>query len=420
MDDLIEPKSAAIRAHCRRVAAWALELGAALKLSKADLAILTAAAEAHHTPSIVIDENGRCRLADDLRLKSPIPGTARVENIEVERVLEAVAFPHPDRFPESVLRLAEILDLANYFDEQLEIAPLEGSNLDRVFDAVVKAARSGPWDPSLVVALGSLRKVVPAEVVALIPKLPIYPAIAIRAVNAASKPDASLSDFEAVCMQDPVLTGLILETANSAKYSPRFPITNVAQAANYIGLEATRRVLAAAAMKPLFASARLRALWKHSLECAHLAETIAQLAGTVDPREAFVMGMLHDIGRLVFSLLPRDVGDSCDRLITGGCEPLLAEMVLTGYDHAQAGSQVLGHWRLPKSLIEGVRYHHQPEDSDGDLASLLYLTEFWAADDEDLPSNRRLSYALKRLKISPELLDTANLARLGALETVLT
>lgn len=345
---------------------------------------------------------------------------ARGQNAEVEKILEAVAFPHPDRFPQSILRLAEILDLANYFDEQLEIAPLEGRNLDRVFDSVVKAARHGPWDPTLVTALGSLRKVVPAEVVALIPKLPIYPAIAIKAVSVASKPEARMSDLEAVCMQDPVLTGRLLEAANSEKYNPRFPITNVAQAANYIGLEATRRVLAAAAMRPLFASARLRALWKHSLECAHLAETIAQLGGTVDPREAFVAGMLHDIGRLVFSLLPREVGECCDRLITGGCEPLLAEMVLTGYDHAQAGSQVLVQWRLPKSLIEGVRHHHQPEDSEGDLASLLYLTEFWAADDEDLPSNRRLSYALKRLKISPELLDTANLARLGALETVLT
>ncbi|HYZ86221.1 MAG TPA: HDOD domain-containing protein, partial [Bryobacteraceae bacterium] len=406
------------------VAAWAYEIGLMMELDARELDLVCQAAELHHSPPMFCsdgtDEHELERLFQDLKIEVEGSDGSPWTN-DVDAVLRSYrALPlSVESAPDSVTQLARILEIANYFDEQLEMAPLLGAHADRVFEEVAVAARAGLFDAKLVWALGCLRKSQPSELHANIPNLPVYPAVAIRAVGMATNPNVSLTELQNVCLQDQVLAGQLLELANSPAYSPRFPIGSVGQAVNYIGMDATRKVLATAAMKPLFASTKLRALWKHSLECAQIAEYLAGLGGNVNPREAFVAGLVHDLGRLAFAVLPRHVSEAKERLTARGCELLMAELVVTGIDHSKAGAEILKHWNVPSSLVEGVRYHHEPTASNSDLAAILYLTEFWADSEEDLPSNRQLSAALKRLSISPELLDTARLARFGALETVL-
>jgi putative nucleotidyltransferase with HDIG domain len=415
-----DAKSAALRAHCRRVAALSYELGLILGFTREQLADVREAAIRHHAAPLRHDEGSVRRLLNDLKL-----GTAGPEVVlpaRVQELLTALDGPLSLRVSlDAPVRLAaSVIELANLLDEALELAPLEGERLDRVLETVEQTAREQLYEPRLLEALKRLRKTSPKAIEALIPKLPVYPAIAIKAVSLVNKPRVSLVEFENLCRQDQVLAGQILEVANSARFGPRFPIATVSQAVNFIGLDQTRRLALAAAVKPLFANAKLQVLWKHSVECAEIAEYIAGLSQIVDTREAFVAGLLHDIGRLAYSLLPREVGEACERLTSAGCEPLMAELVITGFDHAQTGAQILGGWNVPSNLVDAVRYHHHPEDTPNPMASVLYLTEFWAASDEDLPSNRQLSAALDCLSISPELLDTANLARMGTLLNGLT
>jgi HD-like signal output (HDOD) protein len=90
------------------------------------------------------------------------------------------------------------------------------------------------------------------------------------------------------------------------------------------------------------------------------------------------------------------VNESVERLISKGCQPAAAESVRCGFDHAEAGAEVLAHWKFEPELIEAVRYHHQPDRSNSAMCSILYLTEFWTDSEEDLPSNSRLTAALQR------------------------
>jgi putative nucleotidyltransferase with HDIG domain len=408
-------KGAALRAHCRRVAALTYELGLELGFTSEQLADAREAAIRHHASPLGHDEGSVRRLLEDLKVDPSGPET--VISPRVQDLLKALHGPLSIRVSlEGGVRLAaSVIELANLLDESLELAPLEGERMDRVLENVERTAKEHLFEPQLLDALKRLRKTTPAAIEALIPKLPVYPAIAIKAVQLANRAQVSLNEFDHLCRQDQVLAGHILEVANSARFSPRFPICTVSQAVNFIGLDHTRRLALTAAVKPLFANTKLQVLWKHSVECAELAEYIAGLSQIVDPREAFVAGLLHDIGRLAFSLLPRRVGDACERMISAGCEPLMAELVITGFDHAQTGARILSGWNVPQNLVEAVRHHHHPEDTPSPMASVLYLTEFWAASDEDLPSNRQLSAALNRLRISPELLDTAHLARMGTL-----
>ena len=174
----------------------------------------------------------------------------------------------------------------------------------------------------------------------------------------------------------------------------------LAQAIAYIGMGRTRQSLMASSVQQLFAKPRMLAVWKHSLEAAEVAERIATAMAGVDPHEAFLLGLLHDVGRLLITMMPEEVNASIQRLVSNGCQLSLAELVLCGFDHAEAGAETLTKWNFPEEWRLAIKYHHQPERSKSVLSSLLYLTEFWVNAEEDLPSNFRLHTALNRVGLT--------------------
>jgi HD-like signal output (HDOD) protein len=131
--------------------------------------------------------------------------------------------------------------------------------------------------------------------------------------------------------------------------------------------------------------------------------------------DAYVLGLMHDVGRLLLDLVPASVAASRDRLVQNGCEISIAELLTCGIDHAEAGALVLRHWGLPDAYIEAIRFHHQPQATDSNLAALLYLVEFWTESREDPASNVRLRAALNRLD-----LDITEILRMRTKKSVVT
>ena len=125
---------------------------------------------------------------------------------------------------------------------------------------------------------------------------------------------------------------------------------------------------------------------------------------------------MHDVGRLAISLLPHDINGTCEYLTAKGCEATIAELVLLGFDHAEAGAEVLKIWNFAPDMVDAVRYHHTPDQAKSGLAAVLYLSEFWSAADEDLPSNSVLQAALKQVGLSHEKMEAGNLSRTGAVQ----
>jgi HD-like signal output (HDOD) protein len=80
-----------------------------------------------------------------------------------------------------------------------------------------------------------------------------------------------------------------------------------------------------------------------------------------------------------------------------GCPSGLAELLICGASHSQAGGGVLRHWGLPEEWAAAVEFHHEPEHCDSALAALLYITEHLTESAEDLPSMARLNAALQKL-----------------------
>ena len=386
--------------HRRRVAAVALEIGRTLGLSESELDVLQEAAACHDIPIQLFAPKVQSRLLADV-LGRELPGAPGELEYFSEDAREVISGFQGFSRSQEHSRLMDILWIADALDEHLEVEPY-AAGIDTTDE------------PSLhAVALEHLRATSLEELRRIVPSLPVFPSAALKAITELVRPDVENNILERIAKSDPVLAGRIVSTANSALFAPRSQIRNLAQAISYIGPSLARHILLAAALRPAYSRPGLRPVWQHSLECAEIAGAIAELTKAVLPSEAVLAGLTHDIGMLALSMLGRETQERCSRLTEKGCPSRTSETVVYGFDHAEAGAEVLAAWNFPVDLIDGVRHHHAPEQSESPLGSILYLAEFCSTPDEDLPSVARLQLAASRIKM--KLDDLVKLKNPGAL-----
>ena len=394
-----------VQAHCQRVAAWSSELAGALGLSPSERSLVEHAALCHHFSQIAFDETTRHGLLQDLKIEETVGQPGLPE--EVGQLLQA--FWGYDAVSDgSIAKLAAVLEMCDDFDQFFEAEPL--AELDTANQSV---------NPSVETLFSYLQVTSRADVSRVIDHLPVFPRAAREVVTCVSSRDLTVRDLEKVAALDPVMSGLLIQTANSSYYSPRNPIASIRHAISYIGVEATRKVLLAATFRSNFASMRMHQLWNHSLDVAETAERLAMRPQMqFDPSEAFLAGLVHDVGRLAFSIMPATFLERFYRLTDWGCPAVEVETCLSGLCHGEVGAQTLVQWKFPGALVEAVRWHHRPERSSSSMASLLYLAEVVSESEEDLPSAIRMRTACRLSGIDPEALTDLNREQQGSLETL--
>ena len=144
--------------------------------------------------------------------------------------------------------------------------------------------------------------------------LPVYPAVTLKMLRHAGDEEADFRALFEIALQDQTLAGRIpIRAANSAVWGSVSRISSIAHAISYIGLRETRRILTAAAIRPLFASANTAELWHHSLEVARWCESAGKARG-----EEFLAGLMHDVGRLLMAISSGDANVTAARLVGEG------------------------------------------------------------------------------------------------------
>jgi putative nucleotidyltransferase with HDIG domain len=395
----------AIRAHCLRVATWSSELASAIGLSESDRNLVEQAALAHHVPEVLVDDQARRRLLAEMHLETQGGSPLVADNVRA--VLETLWGRRPIA-DAAMGKIVAVLEISDDFDQFFESEPLfDADSPDQCTNSSVEAMMT------------YLQVTSRADVSRVIDRLPVFPRAAREVVRQVTKPDVGPREMEEVASLDPVLAGRLIQTANSAFYSPRQPIGTIFHAVSYIGTETARRVLLAAAIRSNFSSPQAHQLWNHSLDVAQTAELVAMHASVkIDPSQAFLAGLIHDIGRLAFAIMPPAFQERFQRLIDGGCPPAEVEMCLSGRCHGEVGAETLAHWKFSPEIIEAVRWHHRPERSSLPLSSLLYLAEFVTESQEDLPSYIRMNTATRLAGISMASLAEIRQKNSGSLESL--
>jgi HD-like signal output (HDOD) protein len=391
------PRDPGLLMHCRRVAALGQAVAHHLFLTTEQKSLLYAASLLHHYDIGLFAGGGMQRLMADL-VDNPI---VRLEgggilNESVRGVLDS--FAKPGAGTDTDCRLAGIVRMADAFDCEYEAAALDGRPVNELLRGLRDGASGGLWSLELIEALEQIASATPVGEPGEW-RIPSFASAAARILSLMSSSTVSVRRLEEAAGTDPATAGRLMQLANSAMFCFRTPVSTLGAAITRLGFQSARRVIAASLAKPLLAGPRMQALWRHSLEAADFAEQIAERTGAMDPGEAYLSGLLHDIGALVLSRLPLYDAARLQGLENGGCPSIYAENLILRLNHADLGADLAEYWRLPAPMPLAIRYHHRPEKTPARLAHLLYLAEFLTGGDEDIPSRRRLTIALDSLAL---------------------
>jgi|GEM_PF-726748 len=193
------------------------------------------------------------------------------------------------------------------------------------------------------------------------------PTSAARAFALASDPNAMTSDFVSVIECDEALTARIIRIANSAYFSRGAKASDVEKAVTNIGLDELKGILTATMLKNLVATKHpLRnVLWGNSIATALFAKGLSRISshhpGNIHSGEAFLCGIVHDVGKLVMlSSGPSLYKQVIDKVAGTGISFVEAEEEIYGLDHLEVGKWVAQTWNFPQSAFESIAFHHEP------------------------------------------------------------
>jgi putative nucleotidyltransferase with HDIG domain len=205
--------------------------------------------------------------------------------------------------------------------------------------------------------------------------LPVVSPVATELLSAVKREDVSGAEVERMVQSDQALAAEVLRAANSAFYGGLSSVTTVSGAVFRLGLlQVARLVLLATegnryrvrqpALRPVMTQ-----LWEHATACAQAAEWLARRLGHRGfEEEAFVGGLLHDIGKLyLVRVLDEMIAQSESRLEASG--PFLTELLSVA--HADQGYHLVSNWNIPALYSTIVRDHHAEEPDPTDTTMLL-------------------------------------------------
>ncbi len=220
-------------------------------------------------------------------------------------------------------------------------------------------------------------------------KLPSFPQAATKLLEASRDETVSLVDLSKILETDPGISVRVLEIVNSAFYGLGRRVIKLSDAVVLLGLDEVKKVaLEITVFEKMFKSGRAREFdrllfWRHSLAVAVLSLEIAKEIGYPDPEEAYIAGLLHDIGKVFLDVHgKRDYGGFIRELSTSTDLVIEKERTSLGLGHDDIGAFFCSLWKLPDKLVMAVKYHHQPFEhlditqQDKLLISIVSLANF--------------------------------------------
>ena len=200
-------------------------------------------------------------------------------------------------------------------------------------------------------------------------QLPTLPAMAMQLLELTSREDASIADIVNCITHDIALSAKILKVANSSFYNFRQKITSINQAVVLLGINAVRSLVLNFTFLSLGKQSannrfNLRTFWERSLAGATAAKMLAAHTHGIDPDNLFTIGLLQNVGQLIFALLAPDRYDSIlERLTVSdrNADETTLEEEMFAISHAALGAEVAKIWGLPSAILEAIRHHHDPD-----------------------------------------------------------
>ncbi len=194
------------------------------------------------------------------------------------------------------------------------------------------------------------------------------PEVALEVMRLAEDPHATGNDLDRVLSRDPTLSARVIRIVNSAFYGMRREVSSIGTAIVVLGFGAVKNIAIAASLARMFRATSLpggfepRDLWTHAIAVATASRLVAGKIGGVDASDAFLAGLMHDIGLIVEMHTCRDQFVAV--LADVSADPALsfrdAELRNIGATHEAFGAALAQTWRFPIALQRVSGWHHSP------------------------------------------------------------
>jgi len=200
--------------------------------------------------------------------------------------------------------------------------------------------------------------------------LPTLPAVAARLLQITVRSDTQANEVVSLIESDPSLASRIITLATRANMGVSRSSASLSKAVVLLGFDAVRNAVLSikvfeALNRPEYSDDNEEfdrvGFWKHSLAVACASRMlISHIDSGIDPEEAFVCGLLHDIGKLaVDSCLPKSFARIVQITESSMANIADVERKILGLDHTVAGRRLALKWNLPEAITESIWLHHQ-------------------------------------------------------------
>ena len=220
--------------------------------------------------------------------------------------------------------------------------------------------------------------------------LPSPPGVALRVIDIAKDPDASLEDIAKIISADPALSARLLRIANSPMYATRRRVSTLSQAIAAIGSNA---ILSLALGFSLINGFRGRdsvqaihdKMWRRSVLSGLIARLLSQHLRIGKSENLMLAGLLQDIGRLALLQATAESYSAISTKATTNDELLDLERATYGSTHAEIGAWLAQRWNLPECLVEAIR-ESESDDARNPFVCCIQVSgivaDLWLTDED--------------------------------------
>lgn len=226
--------------------------------------------------------------------------------------------------------------------------------------------------------------VMKARIMTVMRNLPPLPAVTRQLLAVMRDENSSADDVTKVLSSDQALAGKVLKLVNSSFYGVPNEVTKISRAVVLLGFTGVRNLAlgfgSMDALSKIKGKMDMNEFWSHAMANAAAAQSLAPFVKRrTDPEEAFIAGLMHDIGAYVLAAAAPD--QYLEVLNSPAEDRMKNEKEVMGMSHAQVGQALLKFWELPEAFSNAARYHHDMAVStsgDQPLTTLVALADVLA------------------------------------------
>ncbi|HHO75626.1 MAG TPA: HDOD domain-containing protein [Deltaproteobacteria bacterium] len=236
-----------------------------------------------------------------------------------------------------------------------------------------------------------MRKFAPEDIGSMLNDLgdiPTLPSIATTIMEKTLDTKVNARQIAQMVEKDQALSIKVLKVANSPFYRRIKEISTIRGAVVLLGFNVLKSIVLSISVINLFNEKDKQALdfykfWQHSIACAVCAKAIANKVFPSSAEDAFIAGLLHDLGKVVADQLICDKGEYAEVLEVmnrANSNIIEVEKKILGIDHSTLGQLLMEKWNLPSHLSKTIGHHHNPGDIESDndtqkLCSIVHVAD---------------------------------------------